>query len=379
LIITGILSLITFIFFNDFVYAQKLAPNGIFDYILNKIQNIRITESHEKFESPKNIKGIYITADTMSTVRQKELIDSLVANGGNAVVIDIQHGGGLLAFNPKTEFLKQVNPGRKTLNNMPEIINELHKKGIYVIARQVVFNDPYVSQLKPEWRIKNKWGGLFDYRWLDPSKAGVQIYNIYLMQEVAAMGFDEIQFDYIRFPATNHNSLDYYYDEEKFTRADVINDFLKKARRIADYYNIKLGVDVFGAIIWGDVDWKIVGQNASEMAKHVDVIYPMTYPSHVSPGYYGFTNPWGDPYSFVKGSIEKFVKAVNGEAEIRTWIQGFNLKSPNFGTWYMEAQVKASFDAGADGFTIWSPGNHYTYSWPVLSLNPEVKTESTAQ
>jgi len=357
--------------FGNFAIASSVQVYDVFSYFIDNI-NASHTQNNEQisFTSPKNIKGIYLTADTMASKIGPQLIDKLIESGGNAVVIDIEHGGGVLAFTPKTSLLKELNPGRPTLDNMPSLIKELHKKGIYVIARQVVFNDPYIGLRKPEWRIKNKWGGLYDYRWLDPSKSGVQIYNLYIMKEVAEMGFDEIQFDYIRFPASYHKSLDYYYDEEKFSRADIIIDFLKKARRLADLYNIKLSVDVFGAIVWGDIDWQIVGQDPSRIAEIVDVIYPMTYPSHVSPGYNGFKNPWGDPYSFVKGSIEKFVKASNGRAEIRTWIQGFPLKAPHFGTWYIEAQIKASFDAGATGYTIWSPGNHYGYSWPAMEYNP---------
>ena len=329
-----------------------------------------VEEKEIDVEPPNPIKGIYLTAYTMSTERGKELIDILLQSGGNAVVIDIEYGGGRLAFTPKNGVLKSINPGGTALDNLPEIIDELHEKGVYVIARQVVFNDPYIGLRKPEWRIKNNWGGLYDYRWLDPSKPGVQNYNLYTMQEVAQLGFDEIQFDYIRFPATNHSYLDYYYDESKFSRTDIINDFLRKARKVADDNNIQLSVDVFGAIVWGDVDWRIVGQDASQIGQYVDAIYPMTYPSHVSPGYYGYMNPRGAPYSFVHDSIKHFVERAGENAEIRTWVQGFPLRIPNFGTWFMEEQIKASFDAEATGFTIWSPGNHYTYSWPAFSIDP---------
>jgi len=323
-----------------------------------------------RMKTPDIIKGIYITVGTMASNYGWELVDQLIESGGNAVVIDVEHGGGLLAFTPKNEYLKSINPGSTLMDNLPEIINELHKKGLYVIARQVVFNDPYVGSRKPEWRITNKWGGLYDYRWLDPSKPGVQNYNLYIMQEVANLGFDEVQFDYIRFPAAAHQSLDYYYDEEKFSRADVITDFLSKARRLADDHGIELSVDVFGAIVWGNVDWAIVGQNPAEMAKYVDAIYPMTYPSHVSPGYYGYTNPWGAPYSFVHDSIKNFVEKADGNAKIRTWVQGFPLKISGFGSWFMDEQVKATYDAGGNGFIIWSPGNRYTYSWPSFSIEP---------
>ncbi len=376
---TGALSLIVFLLTQSLVLAKENGRFSLMDFFVKKMVQIEKTEEVEeevKLEMPKNVKGIYITANTISTGRGEKLIDLMIENGGNAVVIDIEHGGGLLAFNPKNEYLKGLNPGRSTLNHLPELIDRLHKKGIYVIARQVIFNDPYISVRKPEWRIKNKWGGHYNYKWLDPSKAGVQIYNLYIMREVAEMGFDEIQFDYIRFPATNHYSLDYHYDEEKFTRADVINDFLMKAKRVADSYDVKLSVDVFGAIVFGGVDWKIVGQNAGEMAKYVDAIYPMTYPSHVSPGYYGHNNPYGAPYGFVNDSIKKFVEAADGNAEIRTWVQGFPLKIPYFGTWFMEDQVKATYDAAGTGFIIWSPGNHYTYSWPTMDMLPEIEVSS---
>ncbi len=382
ILITGILSLFLFVSLQRIVFAKE-ENSGILWYFLKIFKQPEISENiiekKIKIKMPQYVKSIYITADTMSTKRGKQLIDTAVKNGGNAVVIDIEHGGGQLAFNPKNEYLKNINPGRSTLNDIPTYIDELHKKGVYVIARQVIFNDPYTSTRKPEWRINYAHGsGTYDYRWLDPSKPGVQNYNLYIMQEVAELGFDEIQFDYIRFPAANIGYLDFYYDEEKFSRTDVINDFLSKARRIADSHNIKLSVDVFGAIVFGNVDWKIVGQDATGMAEYVDAIYPMTYPSHVSPGYYGHNNPYGDPYSFVHDSIKRFVEKVNGKAEIRTWVQGFPLKV-NFGTWFIKDQIKATYDAGGTGFAIWSPGNYYTYSWSSLDMTPEIKKETVLE
>ena len=329
-------------------------------------------------EPPKTVKGIYLTAYTMSTDHGKTLIDKLLESGGNAVVIDIEYGSGLLAFEPENEFLKQFNPGSTLLNHLPELIDELHEKGVYVIARQVVFNDPYIGKRKSDWRIKNKWQGLYDYRWLDPSMPGVHNYNLYMMREAAKLGFDEIQFDYIRFPTSNLSYLEYHYDEENFSHADVINSFLKKARSVADFYDVKLSVDVFGGIVWGDVDWKIVGQNAAEIAKYVDVIYPMTYPSHITPSYYGHYNPYGAPYNFVNNSIKLFVEKAAGNAEIRTWIQGFPLKIPRFGTWFIQDQIKATYDAGGTGYTIWSPGNIYTLSWPTFKLDPPEKVARNA-
>lgn len=333
----------------------------------------------EKPAIPRSIRGIYLTAGTTNSPRFDELVKKLKESNGNAVVIDVEHGGGKLAFRPKNELLKNLNPGSDDLNHLPELIQKLKDQGIYTIARQVIFNDPYMAARKPEWKIKKKWYGHYDKKWLDPSMPGVQNYNLYMMEEVAALGFDEIQLDYIRFPAAAHQVLTYHYDEENFSRSDVINDFLKKARRVADKHQIQLSADVFGAIVWGDTDWRIVGQDPATMADHLDAIYPMTYPSHVSPGYQNFFDPYGNPYNFIHESIKVFEERVAGKADVRTWVQGFPLKIPRFGQWFMQDQVRGTYDAGADDFVIWSPGNIYTYSWPSLGMLPPEPTPETEE
>lgn len=326
----------------------------------------------EKKVEHDSIRGIYITAHTAASKHFDAIIDALIDSGGNAVVIDVEVSGGQLAFLPEDPYLSSINPGTTTLANLKSIIRELHKKDIYVIARQVVFNDPYTAAKKPEWRIHYNDGSLFDGRWIDASHPEAQRYNLLITREVAKFGFDEIQYDYIRFPDGYHYYEDYYYDETTKERWEVINDFLKDAHEITQEYGIKLGVDVFGGTIWGDVDWKLVGQYIPEIAKSVDVIYPMTYPSHVSPGYYNHGNPYGDPYPFIRDSIAKFVEAADGNAEIRTWIQGFPLRIPNFGDWFVQEQVRGTYDGGANDFVIWSPGNKYAVSWSSLGMIPPV-------
>lgn len=330
----------------------------------------------EKKVEHDSIRGIYITAGTAASPHFMEIIDALIASGGNAVVIDIELSGGQLAFIPESAYLTSINPGSTKLANLKSLIKELHRRDIYVIARQVVFNDPYTASRKPEWRIHYSGGSLFDYRWLDPSHPEAQTYNLIISREVAKLGFDEIQYDYIRFPDGYHYGLNYYYDETTKERWEVINDFLKEAKKITEEYEIKLGVDVFGATIYGNVDWNLVGQYIPEIAKSVDVIYPMVYPSHISPGYNGFFNPYGAPYSFIQDSISKFVTAADGNAEIRTWVQGFPLRIPNFGSWFIKEQVRGTYDAGANDFVIWSPGNKYSSSWSSLGMLPPKPVES---
>jgi hypothetical protein len=331
-----------------------------------------VNTAPKPFQAPESLRGIYMTAEVMMSEKMRNgLIDKLVSSGGNAVVINIQHDGGLLAFRPKNEALFAMNRGDDRLDDLPQIIESLHEKGIYVIARQVVFNSPYMASKRPEWRIKAKRGGYYAQPWLDPSLPEVQDYNLSIERELAELGFDEVQFDYIRFPAIAHRYYDYSYDETKSTRSDIILDFLKKARVVADESGIALGADVFGVIVWGDEDWQTVGQNPIEIAQVVDAIYPMTYPSHFGNDFNGHPNLYNAPYGIVYDSIRRFLADAGGRAQIRPWIQGFPLKVSRFGTWYMQEQVKAAYDAGANDFIIWSPGNRYTYSWPVLSTMPK--------
>ncbi|MDH5596980.1 MAG: putative glycoside hydrolase [Candidatus Peregrinibacteria bacterium] len=333
-------------------------------------REIRDVFFEEKKVEHDSLRGIYITASTAASPHFKEIIDALIQSGGNAVVIDVEVSGGRLAFIPESEYLASINPGDPLLSNLKTIIKELHDKDIYVIARQVIFNDPYTAARKPEWRIRYTWGDLFDGRWMDPSHPEAQDYNLLITREVAEMGFDEIQYDYIRFPDEYHHNLDYHYDETQQERWEIINNFLARAKAVTEEYDVKLSVDVFGAAVWGNIDWTLVGQNISEIAKNVDAIYPMTYPSHVSPGYYGFTNPYGDPYTFIRESIKRFEEEAAGNAEIRTWVQGFPLRIPNFGSWFVKEQVRGTYDAGARDFIIWSPGNKYSVSWSSLGMLP---------
>ena len=369
--------LLAFVVFTSIV-PWAFGVTGLHEKALAAQVTVKPREERPKasMQIPSAPKGIYMTADTFNSKYGRNLIVGLKESGGNAVVVDVQHGGGMLAFTPINEDLKKINPGSGRIKDFPARIEELHKDGIYAIARQVVFNVPYVGGKKPEWRIKNKWGGFYPEKWLDPSLPEVQAYNLLILRELAEMGFDEVQFDYVRFPAANHRNYDYYFDETKQTQADIIVEYLQKARAVADEYGIAIGADVFGVIVWGDVDWRIVGQDPARIAQIVDAIYPMTYPSHFGNGFNGHPNTHNAPYGIVFDSIKKFVANSNGNAQIRPWIQGFPLKVYNFGSWFMKEQVQASFDAGAKGFMIWSPGNKYTYSWPSFSIEPK-KVEPT--
>lgn len=352
-------------------HAEPLLDTLIRSFIKNPTD---IYEEINRFPKPTMVRGIYMTSNTYASKGRDAMVDQLITSGGNAVTIDIEHGGGQLAFIPSTDQLKNLNPG-STAMNLKEMVDYFHQKNIYVIARNVVFKDPYMVARKPEWRIKTTdgglWGGMGNH-FLDPSNPGSQNYNLMVIAELAQAGVDEIQLDYIRFPSTYGYGLNFHYDEVKFTRADIINDFLRKAKKVTDLYGTSLSVDVFGGVVWGDVDWKIVGQHIPSMAEYVDVIYPMTYPSHFSEGFQGYYGFQAYPYKLMFDTIKRFVNGVGDHpVEVRMYVQGFNLKSPRFGPDYIQEQIQATIDAGGTGFMIWNAGNSYWNSWPIMGKTYE--------
>ncbi len=321
---------------------------------------------------PDSVRAIYLTAySTAIDKTRNEYVDTLLESGGNAVVIDVESGGGKLAFLPKNPALSINNPGSAVYTDLKATVQSLKDRGLYVIARQVIFNDPYVGARKLDWRIRYKGGGLFDGRWIDPSHPEVQNYNLMLMEEVADAGVDEIQLDYIRFPDAYHGNLNYHYDENEHTRTQVLSEFLRKARKVSEEKGVFLSADVFGVTVWGNVDWALLGQHIPTMSQHLDAIYPMTYPSHFGDGFNGYYGLHNAPYKIIHDSIKKFVEQSSEyDVDIRTWVQGFPLKVNNFGSWYMQEQVQATYDAGGTGFAVWSPGNRYGYTWPAMGMEP---------
>lgn len=283
-------------------------------------------------EKPKEVRGIYITADTAS---RKVSFDSLVRevdkNPLNTIVIDVKESNGVL--------YKKYN--------LDEIVKELHKKNIYVIARQVVFKDYSFTKANPNLSLGSREG-----RFANPTSKEVREYNINIALDVIKSGVDEIQFDYIRFP-------DDYHGLSSSKKVEAVNLFLKEAKEAIKKENpkVKISADIFGYATWNNNLG--IGQSLEDIAKSVDVICPMAYPSHYSAGH----RKLGE-YEVIKLTVEKAnerLKKVGLEknVEIRPWIQGFNMKS-NFNQQYMINQIKATRDTGCDGFLIWNAQNIYS-------------------
>ncbi|KAF0134472.1 MAG: GTP-binding protein [Candidatus Saganbacteria bacterium] len=319
-----------------------------------------------KKEKRTSDRGIYVTASTaQSSSRLNYLIKQCKNLNLNTMVIDVKEV-------VKTDALELAK--EKMLNSdfvvepsewLKKLTARLHEEGFIVTARVVAFKDDHLVIARPDLGIHLAGGALYrdrkGGRWANPYLREVRLYNEIISEIAAASGVDEIQFDYIRFPTEGAaKSIPY---NTKTTKVEIINEFLKGTKARLDKYNVSLAVDIFGITAWQDLkDVNSLGQSLEAMSKYLDVLSPMLYPSHFHAGYDGFSNPGSYPYHFMNTGVKKS-QEILASAECTTklvpWIQGFNMRSPNFGSNYIREQIKACHDEGIDSFLIWNARNVY--------------------
>jgi hypothetical protein len=215
---------------------------------------------------------------------------------------------------------------------------------------------------------------------VDPSHPTVQEYNLAIAKELAEMGVDEIQFDYIRFPTKkNIEYAEFGPDGQNTSRDKIITDFLAQAQNELAPYKVLLSIDVFGIIAWGrSEDIEMTGQKVEDLARHCDVISPMIYPSHFHRPFQGIANPNEQPYLLVSETSERFARFLtNSQATLRPWIQAFPLGTNNFDEDYILEQLRALEGSRARGWLLWSAGNKYDVVWKALAQWEDVPLETT--
>ncbi|MFA6431579.1 MAG: putative glycoside hydrolase [Candidatus Margulisiibacteriota bacterium] len=319
-------------------------------------------------------RGVYVTATVASLPKWFNNIKTQSkACGINTIVIDAKQ-----ALTP--QFLplikeRKLRPDIKVSPSpwLSKITKELHAEGFIVTARVVVIKDDQLVLARPDLGIHLAGGALYrdkkGGKWVDPYKDEVRLYNALIAEAAALSGVDEVQFDYVRFPAEgNARSAVYPTAGKGVTKVDIICEFLKEVRERTKKYDTSLAVDIFGVTAWqSKFDIDTLGQDLKRMAKYLDVLCPMLYPSHFHAGYDGFANPGSHPYYFMNTGVKKSLEILSGEATVLApWIQGFNLASPNYGPQYIRDQVKACKDEGVDRFLIWNARNVYDVSFNAL-------------
>ena len=238
----------------------------------------------------------------------------------------------------------------------------LNQHGIWPIARIVVFKDPFLSRKKPELAVKSKSGDLWrdqkGMTWVDPNSRQVWKYNVNVAKEAIELGFQEIQFDYVRFTSDGQISQCVYPFTDGAKKEDVIRDFLAYASGELKPLGVEVSADIFGLVTSADGDLGI-GQRLEKVAQNVDIVSPMVYPSHYARGSFGIANPDLKPYETVLRGLTDARKRLDGTAvQIRPWLQDFSLGN-HYGREQVQAQIKAVKDAGLSEWIFWNPSNRY--------------------
>jgi hypothetical protein len=319
-------------------------------------------------------KGIYVTASKANSTID-DLIQLVDETELNTMVIDIKDDKGNITYKMNTKTAVEINAPRNYIQDIEGLIKRLKEKDIYLIARVVAFKDPVLADAKPELALWKKDGTIFrdkdNLAWVNPYKKEVWDYLIEVASQCADLGFDEVNFDYIRFSTDSGMSdVDFGKEAETKTKIETITEFVKYACEHLKPLGIFVSADVYGAIISSSVDAKIVGQSYVEMSKYLDYICPMIYPSHYGDGYYGIDYPDTQPYKLIYGALESSRTALaqinEGEhrAIVRPWLQDFTASWLShyikYGSKEVREQIEAVYDSNYDQWLLWNGGMNYS-------------------
>lgn len=319
-------------------------------------------------------KGIYLTAySAASSKKMAAMIDLINRTELNAVVIDIKDYSGKVLYDTQVPLAQELGLVDVRIKDIPALIEQLHEHDIYVIARQTVFQDPILAEKKPELAIKSKNGGLWrDHKylaWVDPTQQPIWDYNVQIAKEVIALGFDEINFDYVRFPSDGNMSLVVYTNGEK-PRTQVMNEFYHYLSDQLKDEPAYISLDLFGYVMERH-DGMSIGQRLEDSVDAVDYISPMMYPSHYPSGHLGLANPAAHPGIVIDNGMKKGTPYFEGQrAQARPWIQAFHL-----GATYGAAAIRAQIDKVEAypnaGWLLWNAANRYTEAGLTLAEKPQ--------
>lgn len=318
------------------------------------------------------VKGIFVTGHTARSARMDELITLIEETELNAVVIDVKDDNGFMLY--KSAAADAFNPIANEhyyVDDIGALIEKLKAKNIYIIARIVTFKSPLYAKTHPDRAIVYKeTGKLYSdgdrLLWASPHDRILWDYNIAVAKEAAELGFDEIQFDYVRFPAIANTNAMEYRNPSGESRTAAIQSFLKAAYKELTPYGVVISADVFG---WAAsaVDDVGIGQHWEAITNVVDVISPMMYPSHYGPGNFGLPVPDAFPYETIDRSIREAISRnanVYTPGRIRPWIQDFTATWVKGYIRYGAKEVRAQIDAlkanGINEYLLWNAGNYYS-------------------
>jgi hypothetical protein len=307
---------------------------------------------------PQEIRGVHVTMALASL--PGKLQEYLALPGLNTIELDVKDENGRVGFVPSTVPLARRTGAAGLFYKATTAVRLVHARGVYLIGRIVTFEDPVLSEQRPELAIHTSDGSLWHNNsglgWTNPYDRRVWRYNVDLAVAAAKAGFDEIQFDYVRFPSDGDLSLIRYPGPQPQPMAWTIPAFVQYAARRLHPLGVRVSVDVFGLSATRDLG---IGQLPRRISGHVDAVYPMVYPSHFNSGEYNLSDPDAVPGQTVTRSLLDFQTALEGrKARLTPWLQDFSL-GRTYTVDDVRAQIAAARALHTHGFLLWNAEGLY--------------------
>jgi hypothetical protein len=310
---------------------------------------------------PAEIRGVHVTMALASVPGKIDEYLSLTKHGLNTLELDVKDENGEVGFRkPKVALAREVDAAKDYYDPV-EVAQKAHAAGVYLIGRIVCFEDPTLTQGAPGYAIRTTSGGVWTtvagLGWANPYDKRVWDYNVQLGIAAAKAGFDEIQFDYVRFPTDGDLSAAVFPRKTKESKTAVITSFAKYAGERLKPLGVRVSADVFGLSATRNMG---IGQRPKQLGQYLDTIYPMVYPSHFGPGEYNLPDPNAQPGRTVGLALRDFDRQLTGlDTRLVPWLQDFSL-GRTYRLADVQDQIEAARDAGAEGYLLWNAAGLYT-------------------
>jgi len=327
-------------------------------------------------------RAIYITSWTAGISRFNVLLDMVTRSQLNAMVIDVKDSTGRVGYDSKVPLVAQTGAYERRIRDLDGILRQCRERKVYTIARIAVFQDPNLAKARKDLAVgaggKSVWKDRKGLAWVDPASKEVWDYNLAIAKEVATKGFDEVQFDYVRFPTDGKlKTMSYPVYKRDVPKHEIIRRFFEYVDQQMKPVDVLTSADIFGLTTMVEDDMNI-GQRIEDVADYVDFVCPMIYPSHYPKGHLGLKNPADHPYRIIYDASLRGMKRLEGKrAKMRPWLQDFKLGAVYDKKMILD-QIQAARDAGVSGFAMWNARNVYTESaylekLPEPNPNPPLK------
>ncbi|MTW10030.1 GTP-binding protein [Pseudoduganella eburnea] len=353
--------------YNLAVAASQVHARGIGFGRVSANVEARMAQAPDLLLPALRPKALYLSAYGIGDKGLREAALRLLAETElNALVIDMKGDSGLVPYPSKVAQATLCGARSvTTVHDMAALVGSLKQSGAYLIARIVAFKDNLLAEAHPEWSVRREDGALFrdneHMAWIDPSQREAWTYLLDLAEEAAAIGFDEIQFDYVRFP--DSREVRFAQPNNAANRVAAITGFLLAARARLLPYNVFLAADVFGYTAWNSDDTQI-GQDLPAVAAAVDYVSPMLYPSGFQFGIPDYPNPVEHPAQIVQRTLLRATARTGGNPlRLRPWLQAFRdyaFDRRPFDADEIRAQIDGAESAGSNGWMLWNPRNDYS-------------------